>query len=85
MYNITETVGHLFLDNLLNCSICLGYSITKTTFQNNIVLIRITTGYSLGKWGNVNLNLSNNHVGSGDNINPGYTEFQGMLQYDINF
>jgi hypothetical protein len=31
------------------------------------------------------LNLSNNHINSGDNISPTYSELQGILQYDINF
>jgi hypothetical protein len=85
MYNITETAGHMFLDNLLTTAVSLGYGITKATSQSNLILVKLIAVYSLGKWGSLNLNLSNNHINSGDNISPTYSELQGILQYDINF
>ena len=85
MFNVTETVGHSFIDNLLITSVSLGWGTTKTTSRSNIFLIKLFSAYSFGKWGSVNFNLSNNHIGSADAINPTYTELQGILQYDINF
>ena len=85
MFNVTETAGYLFLDNKLNTSLSLGYGITKATSTNGIFLIRIVTGYNFGQWGSLNFNLSNNHVNSGDNLSPSFTELQGVLQYDIYF
>jgi hypothetical protein len=85
IYNFTETVGYNFFDNKLNTSLSIGYSQTKTTSTSNIVLLRMTAAYNLGEAGRITFNISNNKVNSGDNINPTYSELQGILQYEINF
>lgn len=85
MYNFTETAGYNFFDNKLTTSLSLGYSVTETTANSNMVLVRLNAGYSLAEFGRISFNLTNNNVNSGDNYSPSFSELQGILQYEINF
>jgi len=83
--NLSETIGRRFFDNKLSASVSLGLNFIKTTVNDTQLVFRLTSTYSLDKWGNISFNLSNNNYNGTGELTKTYNELYGSLQYNINF
>ena len=82
----SETAGYQFFQNTLTTSLTLGYSAIKTVSSDGQFTGSINLGYSIGRWGTINVSIFNNSYSYGDaTAGKSFSELQGSLNYSLGF
>lgn len=84
MFNINETIGKSFFDNSFSASLSIGFTQIYAQEIDDQILARISLSYSVGKYGVILFDLSNNNYTSGSAAAPSFNELQGSVQYNLN-
>lgn len=85
---LNETVGYSLLERMLSTNATLGVNFVDNqgSGRNSQFMARLSASLNLNAWGTFTVQVMNNNydfaTASGQ---PNYSEYQGSLQYNINF
>ncbi len=83
--SISENVGRRLFENKLSISLGSGINFIKNTVNDSQIFFNLNSSYSLGKYGSISFNLSNNSYRADSELAKNYQELYGSLQYNISF
>ncbi len=83
--SISENVGRRLFENKLSISLGSGINFIKNTVNDSQIFFNLNSSYSLGKYGSISFNLSNNSYRADSELTKNYQELYGSLQYNISF